>query len=80
MSAPNETPWLSAPELALHANISETTARRWIRRYGLGRKIGGRWRADPTQVMQFIEKGDGGPAATPPRELDGQDHDEGGEQ
>lgn len=77
MASPDEKSCLSAPDLARRGGIAETTARRWIRRYGLGRKVGGRWRADPAQVAQFLKEGDGLIVASPPA-LDGHD-DEAGE-
>jgi hypothetical protein len=48
-------PWITAPEQAQRANVSAMTARTWIEKYHLGRKIGGRWRADPDKAREFLK-------------------------
>ncbi len=46
--------WWTAPEFAQRASSPDSTARRWIQLYGLGRKVGGRWRVDPAAAARFI--------------------------
>ncbi len=53
MNRPHQKDWLSAPELARQAHVSENTARRWIKQHELGRKVGGRWRAQCEAVVRF---------------------------
>ena len=47
-------PWITAPELARWVYVSPMTARLWIRAYNLGRKLGGRWRADEAITREFL--------------------------
>ena len=54
MTFPHLKDWLSAPDLARQAGVSENAARRWIKQHALGRKIGGRWRADLVLAAQFV--------------------------
>jgi hypothetical protein len=49
-----DLPWITAPELARWANVCPMTARTWIERYRLGRKVGGRWRADVDKAREFL--------------------------
>ena len=53
MTFPHLKDWLSAPDLARQAGVSENTARRWIKQHALGHKVGGRWRADPEAAATF---------------------------
>ncbi len=53
MNLPHEKDWLTAPELARQAGVSENTARRWIKQHELGRKVGGRWRAEVSRAAEF---------------------------
>jgi hypothetical protein len=43
--------WITAPELGRWANDT------WIERYRLGRKVGGRWRADIEKARGFLALG-----------------------
>ena len=54
MKHPHQNNWLTAPELARQAHVSENTARRWMLEHGLGRKFGGRWRANSAAVTRFL--------------------------
>lgn len=54
MAPKNERAWLSPAELAEQYDISTRTAVRWVPVYGLGRKIGGRWRIDPDRARQCL--------------------------
>ncbi len=54
MAYPHQKDWLTAPDLAREAGVSENTARRWIKQHALGRKVGGRWRADPAVAAEFV--------------------------
>jgi hypothetical protein len=57
MRPPEEKkPWITAPELARWADVSPMTARTWIKAYNLGRKLGGRWRADEAITREFLTK------------------------
>jgi hypothetical protein len=49
--------WITAPELARWANVCPMTAPTWIERYRLGRKVGGRWRADIEKARGFLALG-----------------------
>ncbi len=53
LTYPHTKDWLTAPDLAREAGVSENTARRWIKQHALGRKVGGRWRADTALAAQF---------------------------
>lgn len=53
MAPQKERAWLSALELAQQEDVSTRTAVRWISAHGLGRKVGGRWRADLARVKAF---------------------------
>jgi transposase-like protein len=53
LTYPHTKDWLTAPDLAREAGVSENTARRWIKQHALGRKVGGRWRADKAAVAEF---------------------------
>lgn len=39
-------PWVSVPIAAEKAEVTPSTIVAWCRRYGIGRKIGGRYRVD----------------------------------
>jgi transposase-like protein len=54
MTYPHTKDWLTAPDLAREAGVSENTARRWIKQHALGRKVGGRWRANLTAAGEFV--------------------------
>lgn len=54
MAPDNDRTWLSAPELARQADVSQRTARRWILQHGLGRRVGGRLRADRERASKFV--------------------------
>ncbi len=53
LTYPHTKDWLTAPDLAREAGVSENTARRWIKQHALGRKVGARWRADRALAAQF---------------------------
>jgi hypothetical protein len=65
MKDPHQMNWLTAPSLARQAHVSENTARRWMLEHRLGRKVGGRWRADYAAVARFLTGKD--PAGEPLR-------------
>ena len=46
--------WLEPSDLARRYGVSHNTALRWIWRYGLGVKVGGRWRIDPAAVESTV--------------------------
>jgi hypothetical protein len=52
--AQEHLPWITAPELERWANVSPMTASTGIERYRLGRKVGGRWRADVEKAREFL--------------------------
>jgi hypothetical protein len=55
MRPPEEKkPWITASELARWADVNPMTARTWIQTYKLGRKFGGRWRADEAITREFL--------------------------
>ncbi len=54
MSRPHQKEWLSAPELARQAGVSESTARRWIKQHELG-KVGGRWRVSRVLAAMYLD-------------------------
>lgn len=54
MASQHDRAWLTASELARMGNFSQQTARRWIRRE-LGKKVGGRLRADRQRAEQFLK-------------------------
>ncbi len=58
LTYPHTKDWLTAPDLAREAGVSENTARRWIKQHALGRKVGGRWRADPACAAYFLRPAD----------------------
>lgn len=45
---------IDTPEAARRANRSTQTVRRWASRYGLGRKIAGRFVIDATALDQLL--------------------------
>src|SRR5215204_1741821 len=54
MRPPEEKkPWITASE-ARWAAVSPMTARTWIQTYKLGRRFGGRWRADEAITREFL--------------------------
>lgn len=58
LASPKRT-WLTIPEAAAHASVSQSTVLRWCRLYSLlGRRVGGRWRLDPG-VLQALLEGQG---------------------
>ena len=46
-------PGLTAPQAARLADVHPDTVKAWAVRYGLGRKVGGRWLFDPDAVERF---------------------------
>jgi len=54
-ASPKRT-WLTIPEAAFHAGVSQSTILRWCRLYSLlGRRVGGRWRLDPGVLEALLE-------------------------
>jgi len=50
--------WLEPNDLAHRFGVSHNTVLRWIWRYGIGIKVGGRWRIDPTtlEATQLVQR------------------------
>ena len=49
--------YISTKEAAEQAEVTEPTMINWCRRYGIGIKVGGRWRVDPVQLKRMLEEG-----------------------
>lgn len=47
--------FITIREAARLARISPRTMQRWASRYGLGRRVGGQWRIDPTALNAFLQ-------------------------
>lgn len=48
-------PYLKPREAADEAEVTTVTIRAWCRRYGIGRRVGGRWRIDPERFRQVLD-------------------------
>jgi len=46
--------WLSLAEAAAEAQVNYKTMRRWVERYHLGRRVGGRWRISVDALANFL--------------------------
>lgn len=51
------TNWVPTPEAARKANRSTQCIRDWIKRYGIGRKVAGRWIVDPVGLNRILDGG-----------------------
>jgi hypothetical protein len=49
--------YISTKEAAVQAEVTEPTMINWCRRYGIGIKVGGRWRVNPLQLKKMLEEG-----------------------
>ncbi len=48
------TLWISVPVAAQRAEVTPSTILAWCRRYGIGRKVGGRYRVDCDALAAFL--------------------------
>jgi hypothetical protein len=48
------TPWISVPIAAEKAEVTPSTIIAWCQRYGIGRKVGGRWRVDREALAALL--------------------------
>jgi hypothetical protein len=49
--------YISTKDAAVQAEVTEPTMINWCRRYGIGIKVGGRWRVNPLQLKKMLEQG-----------------------
>lgn len=47
--------YLTGPEAAERAGVSGTTIYTWCYEYGIGIKVGGRWRIDPKELGKVLD-------------------------
>lgn len=60
MKAENPNPdFLTVKQAAEKACVSTTTIHTWCERYGIGRKVGGRYRISPKKLGEILEGNDG---------------------
>lgn len=52
--APKPISWISVPAAAEKAEVTSSTIQAWCQRYGIGRKVGGRWRVDPDGLAKVL--------------------------
>lgn len=48
------TSWLPVPIAAEKAEVTPSTIVAWCQRYGIGRKVGGRWRVDRDALAALL--------------------------
>jgi len=48
------TTWITAPIAAEWAEVAPSTVILWCQKYGIGRKVGGRWRIDPRALAALL--------------------------
>ena len=46
--------YISTKEAAIKADVTEATVINWCRSYGIGVKVGGRWRVSPSLLNQML--------------------------
>ena len=46
--------WLTTAEAARRAEVHPCNLPAWCERYGLGRKVAGRWRVDPDKLAALL--------------------------
>ncbi len=46
--------WITAAEAARRAEVTTACIADWVRRYGIGRKVAGRFRIDPEALDRFL--------------------------
>ncbi len=46
--------WISATEAARKADVGRNCITDWCGRYGLGKKVAGRWRVDPVALDRLL--------------------------
>ncbi len=46
--------WISVPVAAQRAEVTSSTIILWCHRYGIGRKVGGRYRIDPDALAKLL--------------------------
>jgi hypothetical protein len=46
--------WITTAEAARRAEVTDVCIGQWVRRYGIGRKVGGRLRIDPKALDRFL--------------------------
>ena len=49
--------YINTTEAAARAGVTRMTITHWCYRYGIGTKVGGRWRIDPFKLNRMITKG-----------------------
>lgn len=49
--------FLGTAEAARRARVAGITINGWCKRYGIGVKVGGRWRIDPVKLKEVLEGG-----------------------
>jgi len=47
--------FVAPPEAASMAGVTENAVRCWCEHYGLGVKVGGRWRINPDDLERFLK-------------------------
>lgn len=47
--------FLTVPEAAEKASVCQATIRAWIEQYGIGIKVGGRWRIPKEEFDKFLD-------------------------
>lgn len=47
--------YLTTREAAAKAHVSLVTIVAWCEQYGIGRKVGGRWRVDPKEFKKVLD-------------------------
>ncbi len=46
--------WISVPVAAQKAEVTSSTIILWVQRYGIGRKVAGRYRIDPDALAKLL--------------------------
>ena len=46
--------WISVPVAAQNAEVTPSTVIQWCQRYGIGRKVAGRYRIDPDALARLL--------------------------
>jgi len=47
--------FISTTKAAADADVTPVTVTRWCLRYGIGHKVGGRWRVNPDSLRVMLE-------------------------
>lgn len=48
------TDWITPTKAAELARVTRESVSRWCERYGIGRKVAGRWRVDPAALERML--------------------------